>query len=46
MKAQLKYPIFIFAKGDNMIYVFWEEKERKRTIYDWWEKIDIKRRYV
>lgn len=25
MKVQLKYPIFIFSKEDNMVYVFWKE---------------------
>lgn len=34
MKAQLKYPIFIFAKGDNMVYVFWKEKDRNLGFYN------------
>lgn len=31
MKAQLKFPVFIFKPKGNMVYVFWREKLYKTT---------------
>lgn len=38
MEADLKYPIFIFVKGDHMVYVIWREKEYKTTDIVWLKK--------
>jgi len=42
MKAELKYPIFSFVKNDNMVYVFYRDKDNKTTNIEIFKKYKFK----
>ncbi|GAB3936073.1 hypothetical protein [Mucilaginibacter myungsuensis] len=42
MKVDLNYPIVLFRKNDNMIYVFFNDKDFKSTNEELLKKIDHK----
>lgn len=42
MKSPIEYPIFVFQKNDNMVYVFSSEKDLKSTNTELFEKLNYK----
>jgi hypothetical protein len=40
MQAKLKYPVIVLPKKDNMVYVYFKEKELKSTSEELLQKLD------
>jgi len=46
MANNLKYPVFVFRKKDNMVYVFYDDKQMKTTNIEIFKKTHFEGRTI